>query len=75
MSASVRDTGWENRPVEIFAETVVKIVLGQEASSAGGRMTDLHPDADLQQVVTDWAFPAGPTPASRPGGAFAVYPT
>ena len=60
----LRDAGWKYSPVEIFAEAVVKLVLGPEASSAGGRATGLHPGAEAQAVVVRWVGWSDPAAAS-----------
>ena len=70
----LRDSGWKYRPVEIFAETVVKFVLGPDASSAGGRVSGLHPGPELQDYVARWGGEGMPVVTRRFGGGFSLVP-
>ena len=70
----LRDSSWKYKPVEIFAETIVKLVLGPEASSAGGRASLLHPDQEIQEIVARWCGEDLPHPALRSPGAFPLVP-
>lgn len=73
LAVHLRDSGWRYRPLEIFAETVVKLVLGEEASSAGGRASDLHPGPEIQDFVNRWGRRgAAALPAIR--STFALVP-
>lgn len=73
LAVHLRDSGWRYRPLEIFAETVVKLVLGEEASSAGGRASHLHPGPEIQDFVNRWGRRgAAALPAIR--STFALVP-
>lgn len=49
------------RPAEIFAEAVVKLALGSDASSIGGRVTGLHPGTEILDFVFVWGGGVIPT--------------
>jgi hypothetical protein len=74
LASHLRDSRWKYRPIEIFAEAVVKLILGPDASSAGGRVTGLHPDLEIQEYVARWGGVGIPTATRCFGGGFSLVP-